>query len=538
MGRPNAVRDADALIADMQVTLAGRPAYTLPSDPTWLEDPYGDPTRVYEYQSLFFVLDALLAYRSSGEDRYLDAAQLHIERWASDHSRVGFEGSWGDHIMANRTRILLLAWELLRRRDPASDTVDSICSHLGRHGDRLSDPDFYTVNSNHGYFQDEALISLGFTFDEHQSASEWLDLGLERVAAQVQFAVSAEGVHREHSPSYHAGMQLRFAGLARLLAALGSSPRIDLDAVVRSMYDFIAYGVLPTGRAPLIGDSSRWFGSTTSPAITPEALYSLSGGQQGTPPAVVDRVYPESGYAFFRDAWHPPETFSQTVYVAFVAAAFSRVHKHCDDLSVLLHGYGESWLTDSGFWSYDRDDLYQDLAVSPAGHNVVEVDGQSYYDALPADRTITNPLRLLTFSESTPSVATVRGEHRLNAGVLFKRELQYTRPGNLVVTDALVAEDGVEHGYTLYWHISPDKVVAQIAPGVFLVTTMGSAGPTMQLNVESSTALWCEIIQGATDPYQGWRFPAFLQVEEAPVIACHQRARDATFSSSIQLYPG
>lgn len=537
VGRGQAAESADALIEDGTVSLARRPPYELPLEPTWREDPFEDPTWVYEYQSLFFVMDALLTYQATGEDKYLDVAQVHIDRWLAVHSPLDFRAAWGDHIMANRTRILLLAWELLRARDPESETVDGVCRLLARHGEHLSNSDEYTANHNHGFFQDEALLSLAVAFEEHPHRAVWLELALERLAAQIDFAVTKDGVHREHSPSYHAGMQMRFASLGGLLDSLGLSLRIDLTGVVERMYEFISYAALPTGQAPLLGDSSPWFGSTRMPGITDAALYTLSRGQSGSAADAVDRVFFESGYAFFRDAWHPAESFDQTVYVGFVAAVFSRAHKHCDDLSVLLDGYGERWLVDSGFFSYGRDDPFHLYALSPSAHNLVEVDHKSYFDSYPEARTVDAALQLLTDYAIGPTVSWVRGQHRLNPGVLFRRALEYRRPGGLVVSDDLVAEDGQEHDYVLYWHIAAGKVITATGETSFLVTTAEPSGPTMELTISGSSPVSCQVIIGADDPYQGWYFPGFLQALEAPVIACSQAGKNTSFLTEVVLRP-
>lgn len=532
ISRPGAIAAADALIADNSVALARRPPFVLPDDPDWREDPFGDPTWVYEYQSLLFVLDPLLAYDDTGEERYLDVAELQVRRWLDDYLREGFRGSWGDHIMANRTRILLKLWEASRLRDPESAVVVDVCRALELHAAHLLLPAEYSPNSNHGHFQDEALLSLAIAFADHPDRDMWSRVARDRVSDQIDYAVSGEGVHREHSPSYHAGMQLRFAGLARLLANYNLTLRIDIDAVIESMWGYSAYGVMPDGKAPLIGDSTSWFGSASSSGITGEAAYSFSKGTLGEAPAEVDRVFPLSGYAFFRDRWHPTETFADTVYVAFVAAYFSTVHKHCDDLSVLLYGYGHRWLTDSGFWSYDPDDFYTVLSNAPAGHNVVEVDGLSYYNHLPVQDPERAPAEIVDF-EVGAARSSVTGLHRFNYGVRYTRTLTYERPARLVVRDELLGKDLRVHSYVIRWHIAPDKQVEQLGPGRFRASSDDNV--VMELEVSSSDPVDCEIIIADDDPYQGWYFPSFLEAVPAPVIACSLRAVDADFTTEVEL---
>lgn len=537
IGRAQVIESTEELIKNGIVSLAGQPQYTLPAEPTWLEDPFDDLTWVYEYQSLFFVMDALLAYQETQAPTYLDVAERQVDRWLATHLDPRFRANWSDHVTANRTRILLWAWERLRARDPDSDTVDGLCRMLALHGTHLANDDEYTANHNHGFFQDEALLSLAAAFEQHPSQASWLELARERLAEQVDFAVTSEGVHREHSFSYHAGMQARFAELSQLLEHLDVSLPIDIDEVVEEMWDFITYAVLPTGLAPLVGDSSAFMGSASSLGITGAALYSLSAGASGLAPSEVDRVFFESGYAFFRDKWHPAESFDETIYVGFIAAVFSRAHKHCDDLSLILYGYGENWLTDSGYWGYNPEDPFRVFSISPAGHNVVEVDHESYFESYPATRSVNAGIKLLTKFELGATTSTIAGEHRFNPGVLYRREVVYNRPATLSVTDELVAEDGHDHDYALYWHIAADKTVTATTPLDFLVQSNDPGGPSMELSVRGASAVSCEVLVGEDAPYQGWYFPSFMEATPAPVIACTQRAKNTAFTTAIVLQP-
>ena len=533
--RPDAVANADAFIERRETSLAGRESFAVPEPLTWKENPFNDKTWEYEFQSLFMVYDQLLAFQARGDAKYLAAADQLLEEWLSTHLDFDFNANWADHVQANRTRILLLAWELLRRENPTSHRVDDVCRALQVHGRRLSSEEEYTRNHNHGYFQDEALLLLSSVFTDHTLAAAWSSLARERVAAQIEYAVSPDGVHREHSPSYHAGMQGRFSALGRLLGELELGLTIDVDALVGKMWDYIAFAALPDGAAPLVGDSSRWFGSVGTPGITESADYSLSLGTQGAPAEETIRVFEDAGYAFFRDRWHPAETFDQTIHVGFIASFFSRAHKHCDDLSVIMSGYNHEWLVDSGLWSYNNDEFY-DLSIRPAGHNVVEVDGLSYFGNYPTSRDGSESIRLITESDSTANQPWVRGEHRFNDGVVFARELTFRPPDAITVEDRLTAEDGKTHDYVLYWHIASDKTVFDERNGVFRVTATGDgAGPEMTLAITATSALNCRIAKGETNPPMGWHFPIFGEAVEASVIACSTRGQDVRFSSRAEL---
>src|SRR5678810_1461646 len=85
-------------------------------------------------------------------------------------------------------------------------------------------------------------------------------------------------------------------------------------------------------------------------------VYSLTAGARGVQPTQTDRVFKKSGYAIFRDEWKQGDSFKQTVYLALKAGFLSANHRHQDDLSILLYGYGEDWLIDSGLYRYQEND--------------------------------------------------------------------------------------------------------------------------------------------------------------------------------------
>ena len=69
-----------------------------------------------------------------------------------------------------------------------------------------------------------------------------------------------------------------------------------------------------------------------------------------------------------------PSSFNETVYLVLKSGFLSRVHRHEDDLSIILYGHGEDWLIDSGLYRYQEDDpLRRDMRSAPA-HNIAIVD--------------------------------------------------------------------------------------------------------------------------------------------------------------------
>src|SRR5690606_25493861 len=79
--------------------------------------------------------------------------------------------------------------------------------------------------------------------------------------------------------------------------------------------------------------------------------------------------FTESGYAIIRSL----PSREQTSMLFVMGMAFSRVHKHADDLSFELFEFGRLIFIDSGKYGYEQDEMSA-YATSAAAHNTISLE--------------------------------------------------------------------------------------------------------------------------------------------------------------------
>lgn len=583
------IANAAALLTNSIVSLGKREPVRIPSSPEWNEDPYNDATWRSEYQSLAFVLSLLVAYRESGDTAYLLLSKRYIGEWldvmlpkktlsfswdelsqddldacvqlctargasgdlleidneirkrvnwlyVSDMIKKSKRGyMWSDTVAAGRVYVFSVFWPLWCATDLSDrDFEEMLLLALRPHVIRMLDSRWYAWDHNHGFISDTCLLIASIVFSEDKASKMWRQVALSRLSNQIAEGVSSEGVYGEHSPSYHAGMCFRYADIATYTEHYGFKSDIDVSKIIKEMSLFIAHCALPNAKAPLLGDSSRFAGRSTTPGFSEECVYSLTRGRQGSKPNSTSLVLKNAGYAFLRDRWGNEEDFEDTVYVGFIASVFSRSHKHCDDLSVILYGYGEEWLIDSGPYSYNYEDPLRQYSISPAAHNLVQVDGIDYMENYPNERTREAPLELIQSHERTDTNETIVAEHTFFPGVRYRRVLRYERPNRLWVRDELFSD--APHDYILRWHIAPGKHVQQLAEHGSCRVNSTRTGSHLNIKVTGSEAFGQSLVRGAMSPeVQGWSFPRFFSKEASPVLQFDSRGSNIWFETELEL---
>jgi hypothetical protein len=514
-------RRADDMLMRGRYQLGTFPPVALPGDPTWHEDPFDDPNWQFLYHSLSFLEAPLGAFQATGDRRYLDMATRIAADWfggdmVDSDLRLY---TWNDAATAVRLITLLDLWEVYRTADPAPGFLCDLLRAIWLHGKVLASPDFYakdqpTQYHNHAFFQDAALVAAAYVLPELSEAKQWLDLGARRARQQVERTVTEEGVHVEHSPSYHLAVMRHTMALAEMLEALRPSEAAYFSRQAGRMERFMACMTAPDGTTPLFGDSSR-------------VVSARSKHLQGLQPEPCDAVFPASGYAFFRDRWGHAADSDQTTYIAFTAAYNSTTHKHLDDLSFVAYALGEWWLIDPGLYTYKGDDPLYAWARSFPAHNTLVVDG---YTPQVSEADV-GKSRIARWGTGE-SVSYVKAQHTLVPGVTVRRSLYYLKPNVLLMLDEI--ESPNSHSVLLPLHFAPQHVLQSHGRGQWTVRSR-KTGRTMRVR-----ALWPNLqaqwVKGQTAPeIQGWSFPQYHVRVAAPVLELRTQGRTLRLLTVIEL---
>lgn len=381
------------------------------------------------------------AYAATGQDRYLLYGKRIVSSWTkqypiSDYARHPWP--YHDHGTAIRAFHLLNFWNAFQtsrvNTDPAFSQL--FAKTLYEHAALLAKASFYKPNNNHGIFQDMALTAIAETHQAFERSSEWRSLATTRLTKQLNHSLSADGVHLEHSPYYQIYMYDTLSRFNDWAAA----NRFSLSNRMRDVRDMpiaLTYMLKPNGTLPMFGDSpSLVHHSETVPHIEryPHLLYAMSNGTRGTAPTIrVGRLADQ--YAFFRQHWGGRSgSFRDAVHVMMTAGYHSNVHKHADDLSIDVSGYGRDFIVESGRYAYTSRPERQ-VVLPAAAHNTVHVSGQSF--RLSADNLRRSRITAVGVA-STQWTAT--GTNSLiGNGMTHTRRLAYDLDGTILVYDRITS---------------------------------------------------------------------------------------------------
>jgi hypothetical protein len=546
---PDLARTADDVLSG-RFTFAGNPPLDLPRDLSWDENPSGRRRWAFLLHKMHYVVALTQSYQDSGDPAYLQRAEDLVLDWIGDNydnldGPPPSDMTWHDHATALRVRAWLEFFEEWTKTPLASgEEIARVLSAIVMHAEKLADEDFYTEKHNHGIDQDYALLAIGACFPEMSASGSWVTLGATRLREQVRQTISPNGIHLEHSPGY----QLFMLNLLGRILKFTERHRLDvfppdkLGSLIARMASALAYMAKPDGHLPTIGDT------TASAKITPENVilsqyankdpvlrYVLSRGRDGVSGRLA-AVYKQEGYAYLRDSWPGPDRFGDAVHIVFTAAANPGLaHKHADDLSFVLTGYGKDFLVDPGMHSFDHEDPARKFIVSSAAHNVVQVDGIGFEGHTARIDAV----------DIHDGYVLIEASHTNYPGLRHRRTLAYLRPGTLLLVDDLGSVPGGAlsrraRKFEQLFHFAPDINVSLTRPGVGLAAPVPDNPGQSRLYLRQ--LLWTgddrmEVIEGATDPLQGWVTKSQGSLMPAPVVAFSKLGSSARFVTLIHLAP-
>lgn len=241
----------------------------------------------------------------------------------------------------------------------------------------LAQEDFYAGMTNHGLFQNMGLLAYVIYDDENFQDSDLFQLALERMYVYVKEVFTNEGVHQEHSPSYHVLLVHNIKQILETFKLLGfKNEKIDiLEELFKGMENYTVNIVTPEFKLPNISDGTQFNLSTNNVYknlfISEQYKYITSAGQEGEEPSPLINIFPESGYLIARNSWYKDAT-----YFLFLASYHMHFHKHTDDLSFLLHKNGPIFI-DAGPYSYDYKDPFTQYAYSQFAHSTLLINDRS-----------------------------------------------------------------------------------------------------------------------------------------------------------------
>ncbi len=538
------------------------PAFQIPDDPTWRENPFNSRSWQLYYNSLGWLYAAEGAYKEGRFPDFVDYAKSMILDYFTDNpdpSEPLNPMAWHDGGNAFRLATISYLYETYFKPGNAAGTSVTFTpaeAEIFRQGlENSRDQVLFRLgqdmwaDSNHRFFHAMGLSSYATVFGNaegtpffEEDAQALLNQGLAAVDQILGAVVNLDtGVTREQSLMYD---RLDLGLMLEAEASItehGFGLERDYTDVIQRMLEFDVLARHPTGSgneylAP-VGDS--YYGRPSGVTYVNDALaggrelspvteWVLSRGAEGErPPDLID--YSSSGYVIMRPeyAWEDPRDTRLLFDVTEKAAAYP--HGHFDNTNVILSSFGQPILVDSGGpYSYDHAPELPDLPApfktayfnTSEAHNVLVVDNTSFDADTRVRRLADNDI--FSFASASQSGY---------PGISVTRDVLVIKGGPTLILDAADNTTGRSHRYEVNWHFDPKATGVDAAPdgefrigNVFVDTAFATSGAATYAVIEGRLG----------DRPQGWVTSGQYTATPAPVLeVARQTAADAWFVSAF-----
>ena len=513
----------------------------------------GDHKVVWELNRHQWLVGLGQAYRLTGDERYAHALVNTILEWRRANP-PGMGINWASSLEA-AFRLISWCWALaLFRGSPAltetfrAELGQSIAQHARRIERYVS---YYFSPNTHLTGEALGLFYTGTLFPFLPGSPRWRQTAMEILIREADRQILPDGVYMEQATCYQrytAEIYLHFVILAsrngipvpervrRSLAALvdalltlrgpdGSLPRIGdadggwlLPLEARSPGD--AGGVFSLAAAVLGRADHAW----ASGGPRPEVLWLLGADgaeafdrlQPAPPTGVASRLLPDGGYAVMRTGWGSEG--DQVIFdVGPLGCHISGGHGHADLLSIQASFRGQPYIVDPGTYRYTADQGWRSHYRGTAAHSTVEIDQVGQAEPHGPFGWVRRPRARLLRWTSTHAFDSATAEHRayerLADPVVHRRTVYFTKPRYCLVVDDL--EGALEHRVSLRFQLAP--MSATLDPSGW-IRAGRDATTGLLIHAFASSPLKTAILEGETDPKQGWVASDYGRHQAAPVL--------------------
>lgn len=441
------------------------PAWPLPKEPLWTEDPYRSPAWRMEYQALSWLAEAA---KDSDEELSRQAVALALS-W----SRANPWGQPADALSLHPLSLAMRAEALLDiltvatdgMEESAAESTFSLLEETIRHGFALSEIVGQNVLSRsiHQVRAAGSLLSLARALPQCALSGFWETIALARLRDGFNELIASDGAIMEGA--LHGRLEAISYGLilCTVLEKTKMGQELRQDLAPRLKQALVA--LLPLtdskGMLPAFGDVPH------DAHHAPWIIRLISQYGQGW--AADDRVrsalfpthgthisnFPQAGIFAIRDH----SAGKVTSYFCANIGGRQQSQDHADCTSFIYTGQSESWITDSGGSSQHESGVARYYLTASRAHNIAVPDGR----------------------EPTPGIAWLNRYLRLpNAQVIDVvtnvHGPDYTHRRMFVLMDDLSAIAVYDHFTTSrgamsfdgFLHFEPEVVVALASPNLAL----------------------------------------------------------------------
>lgn len=442
----------------------------------WTANPFGSRSWQWQTASLNFLPWVIAYYGVKAPTAEPSFAIEAVRSWysAAETRSLEYEFDKHDHAIAVRLENMLLLAAYMANSRLSTDArlelealIDSLCC-------LLEDQTYYSRHTNHGIEQSRILATAAYVLEDNSASARWWAIATARLADELAFAFTREGVHVENSPGYHDYACNAFLKVVRLFPRERMEAlRSDIDALMPKAMRFLAHIIRPDGKLPVIGDTQlRGVHSRFDAyADCPESAwleYAISSGRRGRPPEKTTASFPESGYVVVRDRWRRAGGTDANIHLVMKCGYRSRYHRHDDDMNIVLFS-GEDWLVDGGAYSYEEASPVRRYLRSKWAHNVPVIHHRVHRWRALSTRSYGAAMQVDIADDGSLNARARTGAY---AGFRASRHLEIDpKRRTFIVHDRL--EPLAPRGESLFrslWHVPDDKDIYRRNQDILIVS--------------------------------------------------------------------
>lgn len=476
-----------------------------------------------------FLGDLIAAYIETEDIKYLKKCTEIVGKWSQVISYDKHKDTMAYHDETTAMRMeyfLSLLVNGIKNLDEKE--IEMIIKEIKFMAELLASDEFHTEKTNHGMFQDLALLKYAIIMKNDIKSEKYIRIANTRLKEYFDFVYTSEGVHKEHSPAYHMMVSANLKRYLNLLKAvnLQSNLSSDINMLLKKAEEYIIYITRPDGCIPNISDTEKKRLDSIYPNLFSSQQYkfALTSGKEGKPPSEKSKVFKESGYAIFRDDWSKKEKAAQVIFTAAYHAGY---HKHTDDLNVLFYDE-EDILVESGPNGYNYKDPFTKYAYSSRSHNTLTVVNKQ----LPRTDGKFDKVKILDY-KLCDEYSEVIGENDRYEDVNHKRKVIFYNDTKVLEIEDYI-ESNVENLYELNWNFANHLDLKIDGDLVKIFRGNEEIG---LVKIFSNKPFKIQIFKGVEkNGIKGWGFSKMESKEPIPNLTVTFNSRNAKFNTQIILY--
>lgn len=513
----------------------------------------GEIKTTWELNRQQFWLHLGRAYWYTGDEKYAREWATELRSWLDQNTpEIGV--NWASNLEV-ALRAVSWTWSLeffldspALAPDLAWDMMKTLL-HMARHLVKDVPHSIHVQPSNHLLGDAMGLVFIGVCFPEFREARRWRDYGLRLLWDWLPRLARPDGTVWEQATSYQRFVLYFFILVDRLARLNGVEPPPMVRERMERMIDFEAALLKPDRTMTVLGDCDDARTIFLSNDAPQDYLPTLSTGAvlfgRGDWKLLAERLSEETFWllgADALDAWdrleprEPPA--GQTAFAGsgtFVSRdGWARdgnfVLVHCGPFTGHRMGHlghlelsvqGQNVLGGTGTYTYNGPWEWRTYFRQSSAHNTVTVDGHGQALSHRSFRFLFEPRDIRGGIEPSGDAERIDVSHRsfrFLGGIRHRRIVHFRHGGFYLVIDLLTGKG--EHYFSQHWHFECGPIDVDDRGRATLALASGRRFVVVPL---ARPDLSWSLVEGSTDPIQGWRSRRFGRREPAPCLTYQWR---------------